>query len=63
LTNPPANLQIINGRLHVTVNPLSTPARTRAIAGLCSDLTDTETVYPGTDLTLIYAVNTPAAPA
>jgi hypothetical protein len=59
----PADLQIIDGRLHVTINPLSTPARTRAIAGLCRELTETETAYPGTDLTLVYAVNNPTDPA
>ena len=59
----PADLQIIDRRLHVTLNPLSTPARTRAIAALCQQLTDTETLYPGTDLTLVYAVKNPTSPA
>ena len=45
--------------MHVTLNPLSAPHRTRAIAGLCQQLTDTETVYPGTDHTLIYTIKTP----
>ena len=55
----PADLQIADDRLHVTLNPLSTPARTRAIAGLCQQLTDTETLYPGTDHTLVYAIKSP----
>ncbi len=42
--------------LHVTLNPLSTPRRTRAIASLCNELNATETTYPGTTLTLRYSI-------
>ena len=56
----PADLQVADGRLHITLNPLSTPARTAAISGLCEQLTDTQTLYPGTDLPLVYAIKTPA---
>ena len=59
----PADLQIHDRQLHVTLNPLSTPARTRAITALCQQLTDTETLYPGTDLTLAYTIRTPTSPA
>jgi prepilin-type processing-associated H-X9-DG protein len=52
----PADLHIVGNELHVRINPLSAPRRTRALAGLCADLTATETTYPGTDLTLIYSV-------
>jgi transposase-like protein len=52
----PADLQIAGGRLHVRVHPLSAPRRTRALAGLCADLTATQTLYPGSDLTLVYSV-------
>ncbi|MFU8842010.1 MAG: putative transposase [Nitriliruptoraceae bacterium] len=52
----PGDLQIIHGHLHVTLNPASAPRRTRALAALCVQLNDTETVYPGTDLTIRYAV-------
>ena len=31
----------------------SAPRHTRAIAGLCQELTATRTVYPGTDLRLV----------
>jgi len=51
----PADLQIIGEQLHVSINPLSAPRRTRALAGLCADLTATQTTYPGTNLTLVYA--------
>ncbi|MEX1165256.1 MAG: putative transposase, partial [Nitriliruptor sp.] len=50
------DLQIADGRLHVTLNPASAPRRTRALAALCEQLNDTETVYPGTDLVLRYTV-------
>lgn len=52
----PADLQVNGHQLHVRINPLSAPRRTRALAGLCADLTATQTTYPGTNLTLVYAV-------
>ncbi len=52
----PADLQIMGSELHVRLDPLSAPRRTRAIAGLCQELTATNTVYPGTDLRLVYSV-------
>jgi prepilin-type processing-associated H-X9-DG protein len=55
----PADLDIIGDKLHVRINPLSAPRRTRALAGLCADLTATETPYPGTTLTLVYSVKDP----
>ncbi len=35
---------------------LSAPRRTRAIGGLCRELTATQTVVPGTELVLVYSV-------
>lgn len=55
----PADLQVVGRELHVRLDPLSAPRRTRAIAGLCADLTATKTVYPGTELTLVYSVKEP----
>ena len=52
----PADLQVIGNELHIRINPLSAPRRTRALAGLCTDLTATKTTYPGTNLTLVYTV-------
>jgi transposase len=51
-----ADLEIEGDRLHVRILPLTAPRRTRALAGLCEELTATETLYPGTDLTLVYSV-------
>ncbi len=52
----PADLQVIGDELHVRLSPLSAPRRTGAITGLCEELTATKTLYPGTDLTLVYSV-------
>jgi transposase-like protein len=52
----PADLEVKGDELHVTVHPLSAPRRTRAMAALCDELTTTKTRYPGTELTLVYAV-------
>ena len=50
------SVRVTKTHLHVTLNPLSTPRRTRAIASLCNELNATETTYPGTTLTLRYSV-------
>ena len=50
------DLQIIDGTLHVQLDPASAPRRSKALAALCTELTDTTTRYPGTDLTLAYSV-------
>jgi transposase len=50
------DLHITDGQLHVTLNPLSAPRRTRALAAMCELLNDTQTTYPGTDLVLSYSV-------
>lgn len=47
----PADLQIIGDTLHVRLDPASAPRRSRALAALCTELTDIATRYPGTDLT------------
>ena len=52
----PADLDVIGDDLHVRINPLSAPRRSRAIAGLCEALNATETHYPGTTLRLVYSV-------
>jgi transposase-like protein len=53
------DLEVLGSELHVRITPLSAPRRTRALAGLCADLTETETIYPGTDLRLVYSVSEP----
>lgn len=52
----PADIDIVGDHLVVRIEPLSAPHRTRALAGLCEELTATETTYPGTELRLVYEV-------
>ncbi|MGH8917487.1 MAG: putative transposase, partial [Actinomycetes bacterium] len=54
-----ADMEIVGEELHVRIEPLSSPRRSRAIAALCSELTATMTTYPGTDLRLVYSVKAP----
>jgi hypothetical protein len=49
-------LEIVGDELHVRMDGLSAPRRSRAIAGLCAELTATETLYPGTKLRLVFSV-------
>ncbi len=52
----PNLLEIIGDELHVRINPLSAPRRTKALAALCEELNATETnYYPGTELRLVYS--------
>ena len=52
----PADLQIVGNELHVRINPLSAPRRSRAVAALCEDLNSNDSAYPGTELVLRYSV-------
>ena len=45
-----------DGVLHVRLDPLTAPRRTRALTALCHQLNTTQTRYPGTTLTLRYEV-------
>lgn len=51
-----ADMEVVGNALHVRIDPLSAPRRTRALAALCEELTATETRYPGTDLVITYSV-------
>jgi len=42
--------------LHIRLDPLPAPRHTAAIDELCHALNDTNTVCPGTDLTLRYSI-------
>jgi transposase-like protein len=50
------DIQITGNTLHVRLDPASAPRRSNALAALCTELTDTATRYPGTDLTLAYSI-------
>jgi hypothetical protein len=51
-----ADIEVIGDELHVRLDRLSAPRRSRAIAALCEELNATETTYPGTKLRLVYSV-------
>lgn len=51
-----ADLEVTADELRVTLAPLSSPHRTRAIAALCEELNLTNTVFPGSSLRLRYAI-------
>lgn len=44
------------GVLTITLNPMPTTRQTRAVAELCEHLTATQTIYPGTNRVLAYAI-------
>lgn len=50
------DLEVAGGELRVTLNPLSAPCRSQAIAGLCNEINLTRTRIPGTSLMLRFAV-------
>ncbi len=52
----PGDLQILGDTLHIRLDPASAPRRSRALNALCTELTDTNTRYPGTDLILAYSI-------
>jgi hypothetical protein len=56
-----ADLDVTDTELRLTLAPQSSPHRTRAIAALCDDLNRTPTRFPGTRLTLRFAIHQPAA--
>jgi len=51
-----ADLEVTENELTVTLAPLSSAHRTRAIAALCKELNEFETIFPGSSLRLRYAV-------
>ena len=51
------SIAVENGELRVTLGAQSVPERTRAIGGLCRVLDDTRTIFPGTALTMRFAVD------
>jgi hypothetical protein len=53
----PAALAPSEARLAVTLAPLSSPHRSRAIAAVCSQLNDLAVPFPGTSQVMSYAVN------
>ena len=55
-----ADIDVTDTELRVTLSPMSSAHRTRALAALCEQLDATKTVFPGTQLRLRYAVAAPS---
>lgn len=51
-----AEIKVTDSELLITLAPLSSPHRSRAVAALCTSLNATATIFPGTRLRLRYAV-------
>jgi len=51
-----ADIEVRDGELRVSVVPLSSAHRTRALAALCEELNRSETTFPGSRLRLRYAL-------
>ncbi len=51
-----AHLDVTDTELRITLAPLSSPHRTRAIVALCDELDQTTTAFPGSNLRLRYAI-------
>ncbi len=53
----PADIQVSETEILITIAPLSSPHRTRTAAALCQDLNHDPVYFPGTRLRLRYAVH------
>jgi transposase len=52
-----ADIDVTDTELRVTIRPLSSPHRTLAVQALCEMLTETATAFPGTRLTMRFAIH------
>jgi transposase len=52
-----ADIEVTDTELRVTICPLSSPHRTLAVQALCETLTETATVFPGSRLTMRFAIH------
>lgn len=51
-----ADLEVTSDELRVTLAPLSSPHRTRAVAALCEQLNQSQTLFPGSKLRLVFGI-------
>jgi len=58
-----ADIGVTAGELRITLAPLSSPHRCRAVAALCEELNKTAVRFPGSELVLRFAVSPPPPPA
>ena len=51
-----ADIEVTGSELRITICPLSSPHRTLAVKSLCATLNETETLFPGSHLTMRFAL-------
>jgi hypothetical protein len=56
----PADIEVTDQELRLTLAPMSSAHRTRAIAQPCEELNKSDTVFPGSNLRLRYAIRIPS---
>jgi transposase len=49
-------IEVADNELHVTLNPLSSPHRSKVIKTLCTKLNKMNTIFPGSKLRMVYDV-------
>ena len=49
-------IEVADNELHVTLNPLSSPHRSKVIKTLCTKLNKMDTIFPGSKLRMVYDV-------
>ena len=54
-----ADIRVTSTELYVTLHPLSAPHRTEAAAAICQTLTDSITMFPGSNLRLRFNIQAP----
>lgn len=54
-----ADIEVGDKHLVISLAPLSSPHRTRALAQICAELTAAHVTFPGTRLSLVYTVRGP----
>jgi len=51
-----ADIEVTDRELHLTLAPMSSAHKTRSIAALCEELNKFDTVFPGSNLRVCYAI-------
>ena len=51
------HLRVTDTELHVTLDPLASPYKTRALRALCDELTRLASTFPGTNLKMVFEVD------
>jgi hypothetical protein len=63
ILHSPGNIRVEQGRLHIEVAAQASPYKTRALQALCEQLTAIAAPFPGTDLTMSFAVQPSRRPS